>query len=216
MSEEPKRRKNWFSDQMSHHVPDNQIAHELVQFERERLKWLLTRFKLKHHIARLIRYCESETGTAALRFSAFNDCFPTFPFVIGCTRLQRVPMPGRVRKGGQPKLTPLDYHIHRDPASTEPARFKQFQAVPFVGAYQTFYNEAAKHANGRAIALIFPRRGFLHGMVMHNDASEQYWSEGLSWVYKVPSTENKLYVRPLSALVEDIYDGGRGWRPPGD
>jgi len=209
-------RKNWFSERMKGQNAQGRLDHELLQFEAERLKWLLQRFGLKKRMHQVIRRYHADTGRSELRFEAFNEVFPTFPFLIGCTKLQGVPMPGRVSKSGQQKVTPVDYHIYLDPASTEPARFKNFTKVPFVGAYKDFYAASAGRANGRKVALIFPRKGFLHGMVMHNDSSEQFWTEGLSWVYKVPGTENRLYVQPLSALVEAIYEGGRGWRPPGE
>lgn len=207
---------NRFSRMMRGQNPHNRLEHELLQFEQERLKWLLTRLKLKHHMSRIINRYKAETGRTELRFEAFNEHFPTFPFLLGCTKLQGIPMPGRLKADGTQRVTPLDYHIYMDPASTEPARFKNFQKVPFVGAYKDFYAAAMKRARGRKIALLFPRKGFLHGMVMHNDASEQFWSEGLAWVYKVPETESRLYVQPLSALVDAIYENGRGWRPPGE
>jgi hypothetical protein len=49
-------------------------------------------------------------------------------------------------------------------------------------------------------------------MCIHNDESEQFWVDGLSWVYKF-GNGRRLYVSPFQNLIDAIYDHGRGWRP---
>lgn len=181
---------------------------ELAQFEASRLKALMQRMKLADHLGAVFLQAEQMTGVRELRFAAFNELFPTFPFRIGCHTLRGLPLPYGDKK------TPMDYWVHRDNQSVEPARFKKFNWVPFKIAYDQLVQQMANPADLRKIALVFPRKGFTDGMVIHNDESENYWHTGLCWVYK-QADGSRLYVQPFTALIEAIYHQGRGWRPPG-
>ncbi len=194
---------------------DEKLGRALAKFEAARLRWLLARFKMMPHAARSLAQRNHErSGRWALTFDAFNELYDSFPFVLGASLLRRLVMPWP-SKTDAPRRTEAFYHLHRDPYSTEPARFKKFSWVPFVVAYQQFIATLpADVVRRRKVALLFPRRGFKEGMVIHNDDAERYWEHGLCWVYKVPEQKERLYVQPLSALVESIYRGGHGWRPP--
>jgi hypothetical protein len=148
-----------------------------------------------------------EYGQHELRFAAFQEMFPTFPFVFGCHMLQGLAVPWST------KPTPITYAVHTDTHSVEAARYTKFDAVPFVVAYKELYEQLATFANGRSIALVFPRKGFLHGMVLHDDQSEQYWPQGLAEVYKFTAggRDRRLYRMPFTALVAAI--ASQQWKP---
>ncbi len=183
-------------------------ADEALTFEQERLRFLLGKLKLKYAQKDIAKDWENHCGRYELRFAAFNNRFPTFPFLLGANTLRDLALPY-----GKARRTPFDYAVHTDPYSTEPSRFKQFQWVPYVVAYKEFYELVAAKAETRKIAMVFPRKGFLHGMVIHNDDTEQYWTHGLCQVYKFPDRGTKLFMLPFQNLIEGVYSNGHGWRP---
>ena len=188
---------------------EGRVAEEEAKFEEARVRFVLREFKLTAVIPSLLRDQALVAGRPTLTFSAFADRFPSFPFLFGTSVLRLVEVPwSRGAVGGR---TSADYVVHRDPYSTEPARYSKFGWVPFVIAYANFYESMAAEANGRRIGLIYPRTGLRDGMVIHNDESEQFWTSGLVQVYKDPDTQTRLYVQPFSALIKSIYASGRGW-----
>lgn len=199
---------DYFNDVVRNRGASEQRAINESQFEEARVRFLLNRLKLSQFKRRLLDAWERQHSEKRLRLAAFNHVFPTFPFLLCSHRLRGVPLPGR-----GDKVTPDSYQVHRDPASVEASRFKKFSRVPFVIAYQQMLEDLGEEAGERSVAMVFPRKGLLHGLVIHNDATEQYWTHGLSWVYKPPDSDDRLYVQPFSALIDEIYANGRGWRP---
>jgi hypothetical protein len=162
------------------------------RFEAALVRHMLKRLSLPKSAERRVRdRWQEQHGERYLKFAAFNAVFSTFPFLMGSTRLET--------------------HVHEDPKSTEPARFKKFSRVPFVQSYEEFFQDVAVEAATRSTALVFPRRGFRYGLVIHNDESETYWDKGLCWVYK--GEKHRLYVQPFVNLLDAIYRDGHGWRP---
>jgi hypothetical protein len=198
---------NWFTSPTAR--GDAQDIARTKNFEHERLKFLLGRLKLGNRTNELMQLYQEQTGERSLRFAAFNQLFPTFPFVLGAHTLCNLTVPWGKKNTGS------DYAVHRDDQSTEPARFKKFGWVPFVLAYQEFYSSVVTDGELRRVCLIYPRKGFLHGMCIHNDQSEEFWPSGLAWVYKFNDggRDRRLFVMPFQSLVEAIYAGGRGWKP---
>ena len=188
---------------------DIRLAHENRQFEHERVRFVLRRFKLDSFGHELLTMGGESKANQWLRFSAFNSMFPSFPFVLGIHRLRNLPLPGSA------KTTSSDYSVHTDPNCVEPARFRKFTWCPFVVAYDELYETLAENvaSAGLHLGLVFPRSGLKEGMVIHNDASEHFWTRGLCWVYKDEALDRKLYVQPFSDLIDAIHAGGHGWRP---
>ena len=189
---------------------DSVIRKENQEFENERVKFVMNRLGLSAQLREIGRIWEDRCGRFEYRFAAFNEVFPSFPFLLGSSVLRGVEV---IKNGRIVHTTPQDYAVHRDTRSVVPSCFKDFAGVPFVAAYATLSDQLAGDAAARSICLVFRRHGFLHGMCVHDDQSEQYWSEGLSWVYKIPKTGKRLYVQPFQHLIDDIHNNGRGWRP---
>ena len=184
------------------------------EFELSTVQYLIKQFGLRLHTHEILDYQESMTTVRRLTLSAFNHVFPTFPFVIGSSTLCDVPLP-YTSSISKKKNTGLNYLVHLDPYSTEPARYKKFDWVPFFIAYQNFYNHNMTANETRKLCLVYRRRGFVHGMCIHNDASEQYWPTGGAFVYKFThdGRDRRVFVSPFQSLVTAIWSGGHGWRP---
>ena len=177
-------------------------ADELRRFEAGRVGYVMKQLGLGPKLVNeLYAYREALTGVRELHLADFNAVYTGFPVYLGAHTL-------RCMAGPWPQPTAADYCVHRDRFSAEPSRFKGFAKVPFVVAYQDFFNGAFHEANGRPLGLVFPRRGFQQGMIIHNDESERFWHEGLCWVYKMPRTEHRLYVQPFSYFMDAVRASG--------
>jgi hypothetical protein len=182
-----------FGDMNKNRSPEHMRAMDESRWEEAVVKHTLQRLGIDANVRRkMAEIWHREKGIFALKFSVFNDMFSTFPYLFGTTRLD-----GK--------------HVHQDPKATEPSRFKKFAQVSFVEAYREFYQDVYNEADLRKVGMIFPRKGFKYGMVIHNDDTETFWSSGLCWVYKAKQGD-RLYVQPFSSLLENIK-ASHIWRP---
>jgi hypothetical protein len=175
--------KNRFDQLHRPRTLQEQAFYNQTRFESSIINHILTKCGLGRHRSALLSESHS-FGERLLTAAAFNDYFPQFPVLLGCSR--------------------LEVHVHKDPASTEPSRFKQFHKVPFVDTYYSVVESMGDAASHAPVGLVFPRKGFRYGMIMHNDDSEQGWFEGLCWVFKIPDSAAKLYVQPLDQWLDAI------------
>lgn len=168
-----------------------------LTFERSTLRFVAQRTGATAQATRALdRLWEQRTGDPrGARFVLFNELFTGFPFRISTSRLRGIPVPWGTTDAG--------YEVHADPYATEPARFKNFKSVPFVAA---FLAAAVETVAGINTCLVFPRKGFARGLCIHDDNSEQYWTNGLCWVYKYDDgeREQRLYVQPFAALIDSV------------
>lgn len=182
-----------FAEMNASRDKEAQGADAQLNFETTLVKHMLARLKLSEYKGELYKIWQQQHDERRLTFVALNFQFPTFPFLLGCSRLE-----------GNP--------VHKDRKSTEPARFKSFGSVPFVQAFHEFKEQVGQEAAWRSVGVIFPRKGFRYGMIIHDNDEESYWEQGLSWVYK-DAKGDRIYVQPFTAVLDSIYDNGRGWRP---
>ena len=69
---------------------------------------------------------------------------------------------------------------------------------------------------GRAIALLFNRKGIRQGYVLHNNEGLAcYWQPGFFAGFRGGTRDKPvlLVLQAFSVLVDSIYDNGRGWKP---
>lgn len=172
-----------------------------VAFEEGKVNYLLSVFKLNaRKVGGQLRDREdTERGRPDLTLRAFNDTYPTFPLVMGASRLGGV-------------------QLHLEKRAMLPALFKEFGQAPFVTAYETFYEANAGRANGRKLGLIFPRKGFKNGLII-------YAADGLAdiplcereavftYVGGTKKERHLLLVRSFQRVLEAIHNQGHGWRP---
>ena len=193
---------NPFSEMNKDHAGEL-TARESTAWESTRVRHLLNKLGAAHLTARLQLAERGRTGTSDLTFNAVGDVLPNFPFLLRASTLRGIEVPYDDGK------TSTSYAVDRDWRSTEPSRFKDFRNVPFVVEFFRQF-EAIPPDETRACGLVFPRRGFVHGLVIHDDDSEIFWTSGLSWVYKLPKprsnfpNRSKLFIVPFTTLILSV------------
>ena len=194
---------NPFSQILKTKNPGDITRLEEEAWEHSRVRHAMKKLGLNKNDERtVVKECEQFCGSPQLRFDVFCDHFSSFPFILTTNRLRGLPLPyGK-------KQTPKNYQVHTDQHSFEPERYKKFDWVPFVIAYRDFKEKVGE--SDRSIGLVFPRRGFQQGMIIHNDYSEQYWTTDSCWVHK-DSDGEKLFVQPFDALLIGIKKAR--WHP---
>ncbi len=85
-------------------------------------------------------------------------------------------------------------------------------------AYDAFYERAAESANGRVVALVFPRKGFRNGLVVYAADEPQALPLGeregfFTYVGGKRKNRQWMLVRSFQKTIEAIHNGGHGWKP---
>lgn len=97
--------------------------------------------------------------------------------------------------------------IYRDSKSVHPLWFKSFRKIPFVMLFEQRLEELLEEDSGfSAFGMIFPRKGFRNGMIIHTGHWEEYvgYSSGCH-VYKGKEDLGINYVvQPYQAFITNI------------
>lgn len=183
----------------AHH--DRMTARAGIAFEEGKVSYLLGVFKLNiRKVGNELRQIEeAERGQPNLTFRAFHSAYPTFPLVLGTDRLAGAA-------------------LHLNPKAMIPSLFKEFSQAPFVTAYDAFYEKNAGRASGRPLGLVFPRKGFKQGMLIHaaetpTDLPLCAKESLLCYVGGTKKHRHWLVVRSFARVLEAVHNGGHGWRP---
>lgn len=172
-------------------------------WEDSKVKYLLGVFKIPKQARDVASVAERQTGKPDLTLRAFDEVYPSFPIVLGASRLGGV-------------------QLHLDKTAMIPALFKAFGAAPFMKAYEQFYETAAPRAGGRPVGLIFPRKGLKNGMVVYAADDPQiipFCEREAFFTYvggKSKKDRHWIIVRSFQKLLEAVHNGGHGWRPDAD
>lgn len=88
--------------------------------------------------------------------------------------------------------------MHRDQKSIQPIWFKSFAKVPVFNTYLDMYLEylAGTH-DARPYCAVFPRKGFLHGLCVHNGEVTQSLQPGKSGHVYCSKSGFNLIVQPF-------------------
>ena len=163
-----------------------QTDNAIKQFESKRVEWTLRRLGMERQRKEIYR----DSVTSEYTCDAFNRVVDNFPMVLCCESL----------KGKIP--------IHKDQKSVHPNWFKKFLGLSFAEAYADHFEKLSAAKLGKPIGMIFPRKGFAQGLLMHNG----------DWDYFVPpnsschlfkggkKVEMNLVVQPYSSFVDHIKD----------
>ncbi len=156
-------------------------AHELML-----VNFLLTRLGLKKR-QNEVREAASDTGMEGLTLDNFNIAFPSFPILMRSDPLYGV-------------------RLHADTRAMLPALLTKFSRAPFVEPYRNFYRERHALAHGRAIGLIFPRKGLRYGLVMHNGGLDGFFVRGGVFCYTGGNASAPVtyYLQPFQPLIDAI------------
>lgn len=174
-----------------------QEARADAEYQNRLVGFVLKRFHLERQERHLRKRDEREGGAGDLKFSLFCDEHRTFPVLLGAN-----PLRGTT--------------LHTDPRCFLPQLFKNFDKAPFVTAYEEFFEQVADKADGRAVGLVFPRKGIRHGLVIHNgDDLDRRVFHGLVMTYHGGTKKERLnlYVQPFQTMIEALHNEGHGWRP---
>lgn len=172
---------------------DNLRAMGEADHEASRVNYILQVADLNAaSVARkLMKWNQAETGKYALTFRAFHEHYPSFPMLLGSSR--------------------LDTKLHLDPKAMLPAMFKNFRAVPFMTEYDELCRLKSGNEQGRTVGLIVPRKGMPKGLIIHGAGIESIPYQGLSMLFTEDGQE-PVYVRSFAHLVAAICRPG-GWLP---
>jgi hypothetical protein len=166
------------------------------RWEHARVRYTLQRLRLTRYQKEFLQFVRQQTDETYYNFRLFDQFFPSFPIALACDRLK------------EDSKEPL----HRDPKAFHPQWWKNFMRLPFIPAYQKFYDSIGAHTMTRHCGLVFPRRGFQQGLVVHNGEFADYVSPGhTAHVYLAPDGHQMLFVQPFQNLLDHIW-GVSGWR----
>lgn len=186
-----------------------------ARIDEDERKWehaitnhLMNKLGLNKRLKSLRKLNEELGHEHLLTQEAFRAMFPTFPIRFETSRLRGIEIPDVDSR------TQVDYRVERCGRFWEPNRFKSFNRVPVVGLYNLLLSELPEDiVSCLPVGLVFPRKGFTHGMVIHNDDSEKFWTHGSAWVFKgTKAHPKKQYMQPFIDVVKAIKEEA-GWQP---
>lgn len=179
---------------------DTYAVRNQVAGEERKVAFLLNRLGMPKAKWRLLRTAEARTGHKQLTLELFNEAYPSFPLLLAYSH-----------EAGD------GLHKHRD--ATMPAQHTRFHDFPPLKFYEDWFERAEKEANGRAVGLLFPRKGIQQGLILHNgEGLDGLWLPGMVSVYTGGTREHpyRLYLQAFAPLVEAIHNKGHGWKPEAD
>jgi hypothetical protein len=168
-----------------------QADSQVKQWESSRVEWTLRRLGLEKQRKELF----SSSDSGVYNFTEFNRVvdFPVYLF--------SEPMIG---------ATP----IHRDPKSIHPMWFKAFLGLPFVQQYEDkFETLIIRVGKNKPIGMVFPRKGFSQGLIIHNGDWERFVAPqaGCHFFKGGKKHAMNLIVQPYIGFIDHIREG-LGWR----
>ncbi len=155
------------------------------QWESSRVEWTLRRLKLEQKRKEIL---QNAVGSK-YSFEAFNR-IANFPMYLFAEPLIGVPP------------------IHRDPKSIHPFWFKAFRGLPIVERYEEQLEAMSAKYTDRPIGMVFPRKGFLEGFLIHNGSWETFapFQAGTHVFRGSREKATTLIVQPYSGFVDHVRD----------
>lgn len=175
-------------------TPEQLRAFNDARYEHSRVCFTIGRVGLSKYLKPMIKRCSTYGLDGRLTFRAFNATFPSFPFWLGCSRLDGL-------------------ELHLDKNSIQPAWFKRFRTLPFFLEFRQLFDDLGDDVETKPVAFVFPRKGFQQGLVIHNGDLRYIGEHGSAHVYygggKSPLN---LVVQPYSSFLDNLYAKGHGWK----
>jgi hypothetical protein len=167
-----------------------QSDEQVRQWESARVEWTLRRLKLEPQRKEIL----AASVAGQYSFSELRRVVGNFPL-----RLVAEPFRGELP-------------LHRDSRSIHPMWFKAFRGLPFVQRYEELYEELSASFDGKPFGMVFPRKGFAQGLVLHNGDWDLFVPPQASChIFKGGKRHAMtLLVQPYSGLVDHIREG-LGW-----
>lgn len=118
-------------------------------------------------------------------FDVFNELVSDFPVYLFAEALKSQPP------------------IHRDDRSVHPLWFKSFKTLPFVKLY-TERLKTMRVKIKRPVGMVFPRKGFQQGMILHNGDHEKFVPLNSSCHLYKAEDGNTMVVQPFTGFLEHV------------
>jgi hypothetical protein len=167
-----------------------QTDSQTKQWESGRVDWTLRRLGLEKQ--RREMFSSSDSGVYT--FAEFNRVvdFPVFLFA-------------------EPMIGALP--LHRDPKAIHPMWFKSFRGLPFVQRYEEHFETLIATHKNKPLGMVFPRKGFSQGLVIHNGDWELLVAQQASChIFKGGRKHAmNLIVQPYNGFIDNIREG-LGWK----
>lgn len=167
-----------------------QAESSIRQWESARVEWTLRRLKLEPQRKEILTSSVGNQYT----FAEFRRVVSNFPLHLIAEPL----------KDSMP--------IHRDPRAIHPMWFKSFRGLPFVKRYEERFEELYSTFQGKPFGMVFPRKGFAQGLVLHNGDWDLFVpTQSSCHVFKGGKKHAMtLLIQPYSGLIDHIREG-LGW-----
>lgn len=165
---------------------DNQVR----QWESSRVEWTLRRLKLESQRKEILAAAIGGQYT----FSEFHRVVSDFPMHLTAEPLINA--------------KPL----HRDPRAIHPMWFKSFRNLPIVKQYEERFEELYRTFQGKPFGMIFPRKGFAQGLILHNGDWDLFVpTQSSCHIFKGGKKHAMtLLVQPYSGFIDHVREG-LGW-----
>ena len=165
-----------------------------LMWEHDRVNFVLRRLKLDKLTPILISRAKRATGDKRLAFGIFNELFEDFPLFLTCDNLSHLPNPW-----------------HLLPSAVFLSWFKSFRTVPIVKAFKGKLE--CYPSETRPIGMIFPRKGFEQGMIIHDGPIEKLVPPNtgyFAYTGKKGKQYNTLVVQQLAPMLDWV---AKTWKP---
>jgi hypothetical protein len=178
-------------------IPDyDDSTVQLGKWEAARVEYAVKKLKLGRHVSAELR---AHSSGSHISFNEFNNRFPTFPLLLSASSL------------------PGEKAIHRDPKGVHPMWFKSFKGLSFIKFYEEElerYKSDVFGDHSRVLGMVFPRKGFVHGLVVHNGDWQTFLPHNAGCHLYQGGTGKSvtLVVQPFTALLDHIR-AGLHWEP---
>lgn len=169
-------------------------ADEAAAFDRKCLDRLTAAFRMRPKYVRAL-------DAASRRETGDRMTLPWFTDAVS--------FPLRLHAGRRTKF-------HKTDAALLSNVFRAFKDAPFVRDYEAAYADAP---DGVPVGLVFPFKGVRGGLVLHNAEGLHFTAlVGTALVHRgdSPRRPPTMILQPYAALLDGLYAGGEGWRPPED
>ena len=157
-------------------------GHRALQWENNRVEWTLNRLGKKSVKKEIL----AGAGNNFLSFDDFNN-HADFPIKLFAEYLSDIPP------------------IHKNQKFIHPFWFKSFLRLPIVERYSDLFEKEVRNTD-KPIGMVFPRKGFLQGLIIHNGDFEIYLPNNASChLYRgSKASQHVLVVQPYAGLVDHI------------
>jgi len=191
------------SDSRKHHPfdslwekahPDGQQQYAAL-FEESKVAFTVRRLCLNKQLCQELDTMEFQrTGTQRTisTFATFNSRFPSFPVVLSANWLNGV-------------------KLHNRADCVHPKWFQSFSRLPFFRPFVELVRVAEANREVRPQGMVFPRKGIMHGLIVHN-ADSQTYSEKCRSMHVYRGDGIDLVVQPFSGFLDSIL-ASRLWTP---